>query len=54
VYSVTRSSTTFMPILVPPPAFEKKLRPSSAPRAFMAPRIRFTRLPTAVGSSTTV
>ena len=31
--SVTRSSTTFSPILLPPPGFEKNERPSSAARA---------------------
>src|SRR5215216_555257 len=45
---VTRSSTTFVPILLPPPCFEKNERPSSAPRAFIAPMMNCTRLPTAV------
>ena len=51
---VTRSSTTFMPILFPPPAFEKNERPSSALRAFIADVMNCTRLPTAVGSRMTV
>ena len=50
VSSVTRSSTTFMPILLPPPALEKNDRPSSALRACIEPAIICTRLPTAVGS----
>src|SRR6187549_1602822 len=55
VRNVTQSGNTFSPSRVPPPFLLRKLRPSSAARAWnpMNPRI-WTRSPTAVGSSTTV
>jgi hypothetical protein len=53
-YSVTRSSATFSPIRVPPPAFENGLRPSSAARALRAPLSNGSRSLTACGSSTAV
>jgi hypothetical protein len=51
---VTRSSTTFIPILLPPPGFEKKLRPSSAWRAPRAPAMSWMMFAAAVGSRMTV
>ena len=39
VTRVTRSSTTFIPSLLPPPGFEKNERPSSAGRAAIEPTI---------------
>ena len=53
-YECTKGSLHF-PVDQPlPPALVKKERPSSALRAPAAPAISCTRLPTAVGSSTTV
>ena len=52
--SVTPSAKSFSPRRVPPPGFDKKLRPSSAVRAFSEKSRNISRSATASGSRMTV
>jgi hypothetical protein len=54
VRTVTDSANSFSPTRLPPPGFEKKLRPSSALRAARAPGRKATSSSTACGSRITV